>query len=120
MNRASWLTVPAAAGGALAPHWLSAQQLPSPSGWACGPGMMGWGGGWSGMIFGPLIMVLVLAAVISVVVLLVRWFAGPWHSFEPPRQGPPVRTPLDILKERYARGDINKEEFEQRRRDLSE
>ncbi len=29
------------------------------------------------------------------------------------------QTPLDILRRRYARGDISKEEFEQRRRDLA-
>lgn len=29
------------------------------------------------------------------------------------------RTPLDIVKERYARGDISKEEFDQVKKDLS-
>ena len=31
----------------------------------------------------------------------------------------PTRTPLDILKERFARGEIDKEEFEERRRVLA-
>jgi putative membrane protein len=78
-----------------------------------GPGMM-WGWGWYGMIFGPLFMILWLA-VIAVVVLIVRWLAGPWHGM-PPSQTPPGRTALDILKERFARGEIDNEEYEERRR----
>lgn len=82
--------------------------------------MMGWGAGWYGMIFGPLIMILVLAALISAIVLLVRWLGGSWHAIEPPRHAPPARTAFDTLRERYARGEINKEEFEERRRVLGD
>ena len=31
---------------------------------------------------------------------------------------PPGRTPLDILKERYARGEIDREEYLQRHKDI--
>lgn len=72
------------------------------------------------MIFGPLFMILVLAVVIAVAVLLVRSLGGPWHSAQPPYHMPPGRTPLDILKERFARGEIDKEEFEERRRILGD
>jgi putative membrane protein len=71
------------------------------------------------MILGPLFMILMLAAVIAVAVLLVRWLGGPWQGVGQ-HQMPPGRTPLDILKERFARGEIDKEEFEGRRRVLSE
>jgi putative membrane protein len=67
------------------------------------------------MIFGPLIMILVLAVVIAIAVLLVRWLGGPWHGAQPTHHAPPEHTPLDILKARYARGQIDKAEFEERR-----
>jgi putative membrane protein len=101
--------------------WAQAQ-APSDAeryyGW--GPHMMGWGGGWYAMIFGPLFMILFLAVLVAVVVILVRWLGGPWHATYPPQQSPPAHTPLDILKERFARGEIDKAEFEDRRRVLGE
>jgi putative membrane protein len=80
---------------------------------------MMWGWGWSGMIFGPLFMILWVAVAIAIVVLLVRWLGGPWQQSAAPPV-PPGRTPLDILKERFARGEIDKQEFEDRRRVLGE
>jgi putative membrane protein len=85
-----------------------------------GPHMMGWGGGWYAMIFGPLFMILFLAVLVALVVILVRWLGGPWQGTYPPHQSPPTRTPLDILKERFARGEIDKAEFEDCRRVLGE
>lgn len=121
MCRASEFAVVAAVGIALAPTLaLAQQQSLEPYRYACGPYMMDWGGGWYGMIFGPLFMILVLGLVIAVAVLLVRWLAGPWHSIQAPHHMSPGRTPLDILKERYARGEINKDEFEERRRVLGD
>ena len=78
---------------------------------------MMWGGGWYGMIFGPLFMILVLAVVIAAAVFIVRSVGGPWQGGHTP---PPARTAVDILKERFARGEIDKDEFEERRRVLGE
>jgi putative membrane protein len=78
--------------------------------------MMWWGGGWYSMIFGPPIMILVLALVIVAVVLLVRWAGGPWPGAAVQRE----RSPLDFLKERYARGEIDREEYMRRRADLQD
>jgi putative membrane protein len=109
----------AASVGALAlmPGAAWAQAPSDADRWAYGPHMMWWGGGWYGMIFGPLFMILTLVAVIALAVLLVRWLGGPWQAAPPPAPG---RTPLDILKERFARGEIDKNEYEERRRILGE
>ncbi len=71
------------------------------------------------MMFDPLFMILMLAAVIAVAVLLVRWIGGQWQGVASHHM-PPGHTPLDILKKRFARGEIDKEEFDERRRVLGE
>ena len=76
-----------------------------------------WGGGWFGMLFGPIMMIVVIAVAVVLVVLLVRWLGAAGHGSPP--HPPSGRTPIDILKERFARGEIDKEEFEERRRLLS-
>lgn len=69
-----------------------------------------WGWGW--MIFGGLHMLLFWLLVIGVVVLLVRLGSGANN------RGRSERDPLAILKERYARGEIDKSQYEQMRKDL--
>jgi len=106
---------------ASAPTVALAQQQPlEPYRYACGPHMMHWGGGWYGVIFGPLFMILTLAVAIAVAVLVVRSLTGPRYPIQPSLPEPPPRTPLDILRERYARGEIGKDEFEERRRVLGD
>jgi len=80
--------------------------------------MMWWNDGGYGMFFGPLFMILILVATFVVVVLLVRWLSGAQQGIWPASLTPPAHTPLDILKERFAKGEINKDEFEERRRVL--
>ena len=67
-------------------------------------------GWWWG--FGPLSMLLFWVLVIVALVALGKWI------FDRPGDTPRGKTALDILKERYARGEIGKEEFDQKKRDL--
>ncbi len=80
-----------------------------------GPHM--WNGGWYGWFFGPIMMIVFIGVAAVVVVLLVRWLGGGHGGAPHHARG---KTPLDILKERFARGEIDKEEFEERRRVLDE
>lgn len=78
-------------------------------------GMMG--GGWWGPgygLFGWLFMLLFWVLIIAGVVLIVRWLIGEAKS----TQSGSSETPLDILKKRYASGEITKEQFEAMKRDL--
>lgn len=72
-----------------------------------------WDGGWM-LPFGPLMMIAFVAAVVAVIVLLVRWFA----DRRPAARTSTGNNALDILKERFARGEIDKEEYEERKRIL--
>ena len=81
-----------------------------------GPHM--WEGGWHGWIFGPIMMIVFIAVAVVVVVLLVRWLGGSGHGAV--SHAPSGKAALEILKERFARGEIDKEEFEERRRVLGE
>jgi len=49
------------------------------------------------------------------IVALVRWLGMQSSVNKEPRS----RTPLEILQERYARGEIEREEYEQKKRDLT-
>ena len=81
------------------------------------PHMM-WNGGWFGMFLGPILMVIFIGIAVVVVVLLVRWLGGSTPGVGP--STPSMRDPMDILKERFARGEIDKEDFEERRKVLRE
>ncbi len=69
-------------------------------------------GGWMPMMgVGMLFLVLFWVFVIAGVIYLVRWFIGQGIVSRP-------ESSLEILKKRYARGEISKQEFEDMRRDL--
>lgn len=84
-------------------------------GYGFGPGMMGWGFGHGMGWFGPIIMIAFWVVLIIGIVYLIRWIAGSTGSGSSSGH----EAPLDILKKRYARGEISKEEFEQMKKDLS-
>ena len=74
---------------------------------------MGW---W--MLWGVPMMVLFWGGIIALVVWAVRSNASPGtgRSRDSDAASP---SPLDIAKQRYARGEIDREEFERLRRDLA-
>ena len=74
-------------------------------------GMDGMGWGWIGL--GMVHMLLFWVLVIMGIVVLARWLAGG------PRGEGSVRA-IDVLKTRYAKGEITKEQFEQMKRDIGE
>lgn len=76
--------------------------------------MMGYG--WGGWLVGGLVMLLFWGGLIALVVFTVRAFAG--TNRDKTRQAPSGETALDILKRRYAQGEIDKAEYEVMRRDI--
>ncbi len=80
-------------------------------GWGMmGPGMMG-GFGWGWLM--PIFFVIFWGLVIWGIVALVRGLSGSGGS-DPST----TDSALEVLKRRYARGEINKEEYEGKKKDL--
>jgi len=75
-----------------------------------GPSMFGgYGWGWPMAIFGIVILGLVIWGIVALTRGLSRGDSGPAGQSD---------SALEILKRRYARGEINKEEYEAKKRDL--
>lgn len=87
---------------------LLAQYGPRSDGW--GPHMMGgWGMGWMGGIM----MFAIWGLIIVGGVLLIRWLIQASKG-----QGRASGGTLDILKQRYARGEIDSEQFQHMKAEL--
>jgi putative membrane protein len=82
-------------------------ELAQQAGRVFGPGgpWMGHHVGW----MGPLSMLLFIAILVAGAIIVVRMLA----NRQPP--GPAPRGPIQILEERFARGEIDEEEFRTRR-----
>lgn len=85
-------------------------------GWGMGPGMMGgYGYGYGmGWVWSIVIIVFWILVIVGII-FLVRWIAISTRSGGQTGGG---ESALDVLKKRYARGEIDKDEFEERKRDL--
>lgn len=78
--------------------------------WMWGQGPMAWG--WFMMILAALFWLALLALIVLLIVRL--WPGAGTFQSSAPRED----EALSILRQRYARGEIDSEEFERRRRQL--
>jgi putative membrane protein len=92
------------------PAVAAAQERPYEWRWGMHP-MWGMWGFWG---IGMMLMMLVFwGMVIAGIVLAIRWVVNQGGERRP------ADAALDILRQRYARGEIGKEEFEAKKKDLS-
>ena len=76
------------------------------------PHMGAWG--WSGMIFGPIMMIVFIAVIVGAVILVIRWTGLGGSAV-----AGGANKARHILDERFARGEIDKDDYEERKRVLS-
>ncbi len=96
----AWLTLTA---------WPASAMADPGDAWADGYGHMM--GGWGYGLFGPLMMLVYWGVIIALIVVVVRWLSD--------NRGQAGRKDaMDILRERFAAGEIDEEEFNRRKRAL--
>lgn len=81
-----------------------------------GPGMMNWGYGSNWL--GTLTWLAILIAVVVAMIALVRWMTLSGSSSSKPHHA--SDSAIEILRRRYARGEITKEQFTAMKHDLEE
>ena len=79
-------------------------------GWQMGPGPMMMSGGYG--LVGGVMMLVLWAAVIALIVFAIKWLADSQGG----RRG--RRDAMDLLRQRFAAGEIDEEEFKRRRKAL--
>ena len=75
------------------------------------------GYGWGSMLVGSLMMLLFWGGLIALIVIIIRALTKSGSASAAAPSGN-KETALDILKKRYARGEISKEEYEDMRLDI--
>jgi putative membrane protein len=80
--------------------------------------MWGGGSGGFGMMFGFVFMLILIAAVVIGTILLLRHFGIGGNDSQTDAAAGRMRA-MDILEERYAKGEIDSKEFEERKAKLS-
>ena len=94
------------------------------SGWGSGAGDYGWGPGMMGGFghgmggFGFIMMIAFWILIVVGIVFVIRWLAASTNAAKSTHAI--GETPQDILKKRYARGEIDKAEFEEKKKVLEE
>lgn len=91
-------------GALLAASAASADTVDS---WGRGFGHMAWGGGYG--MFGGLMMLIFWGVILALIVVAVRWFAGDRPG------GNRSTDAMDILRTRFAKGEIDEDEFLKRK-----
>ena len=73
-----------------------------------------------GMLFGGLWMILVWLVSLLMIIALLKYLLGKPSGKGEPEPNPEQKKPLDILKDAYARGEIGRDEYLQKRQGLLE
>ena len=85
-------------------------------------GPLWWGGWWVFPIIMPILMIVLIVSVLYLILggrgdSRPRWWNGPEGR---PKRDEDAETAMEILKMRYAKGELTREEFEQMKKDLQD
>lgn len=81
-------------------------------------GYGGWGGNMMGWFGGGLMMLVFWVLFIALIIWMVRRVGNGSCCSHSAHSTQPNSNALEILKERYAKGEIDKKEFEEKKKDL--